>query len=272
MKKVIPFILILTSLFSFGFTYKTEQQTQPMLAIVIDDFGGYEEAGIETMLSIPEDITCAIMPNNENSLKHAQLAHNHNKEIILHMPMEASVYLPENWYGPNYIKNYDNKESVYSKLNKAFESVKYATGFNIHIGSGVCQHKEVVSHIYDYAKENNKFFLDSRTHEKTICEDVAKSKNIVYLGCDEFLEPQGANSYNTVKQHLKIATQVAKENGFAIAIGHVGNHGGENTAQAIKDSLTEIKNQGVKIVPLSKIYKSLQNKGHSSSIILMYSL
>ena len=259
MKKIIPFILILTTFFSLGFCFKQNNNPQPMLAIVIDDFGGYEEAGINTMLALPAEITCAVMPNNENSLKHALLAHENNKEVILHMPMEASVNLPQNWYGPNYIKNNDNKETVYKKLNSAFDSIKFAKGFNIHIGSGVCQHKDVVSHIYDYAKENNKFFLDSRTHEKTICEQVAQEKNVIYLGRDEFLEPKGINSYQTVKQHLGIATNLAKEKGYAIAIGHVGNHGGENTAKAISDSLEEIKNSGVKIVFLSKIYQSKVN-------------
>lgn len=260
MKKILPFILILSIIFSCGYTNKSEPSTKPMLAIVIDDFGGYEEAGISSMLSIPADITCAVMPNNENSLKHAQMAHDHNKEVILHMPMEAYVNLPTSWYGTNYIRSFDTKDMVYNKLNIAFESVKYAKGFNIHIGSGVCQHKDVVSYIYDYAKDNNKFFLDSRTHENTICEKVANSKNLVYLGRDEFLEPKGSNSYSTVKHHLQVATNLAKEKGFAIAIGHVGNHGGENTAKAIQDSLTEIKNQGVEIVPLSKIYKFLENK------------
>jgi len=263
MKKLIPFILILTSFFCFGFTFKNQELAKPMLAIVIDDFGGYEEAGVNTMLSINAPLTCAIMPNNENSLKHAKLAHANNKEIIVHMPMEASVSLPLSWYGPNFIRNFDNKETVYNKLNHAFDSVGQASGFNIHIGSGVCQHKDVVSYIYDYAKENNKFFLDSRTHEKTVCEQVANSKNIIYLGRDEFLEPKGSNSYNTVKEHLEIACNKAKEKGFAIAIGHVGNHGGENTAKAIKDFLPEIQKQGIEIVPLSKIHDMLKNKNQT---------
>ena len=55
----------------------------------------------------------------------------------------------------------------------------------------------------------------------------------------------------------------AKEKSFAIAIGHVGNHGGENTAKAIKDSLLYIKNQGIDIVPLSKIHDILKNKNQT---------
>ena len=47
MKKIIPFILIFSMFFTFGFSFKhnDKQLEKPMLAIVIDDFGGYEEAG-----------------------------------------------------------------------------------------------------------------------------------------------------------------------------------------------------------------------------------
>ncbi len=260
MKRLISIILIFTTFFSFGFKVKPKNEnSSPMLALVIDDFGGYDESGIDTMLAIDAPLTCAVMPNMENSLIHASKAYKANKEVILHMPMQASVNLPLSWYGPNFISNNDDCNQVFKKLDKAFESVKYAKGFNIHIGSGVCQNKTVMNYIYDYAKANNKFFLDSRTHEKTVCEKVANDKNIVYLGRDEFLEPKGSNAYNTVKEHLLIAANTAKEKGFAIAIGHVGTHGGENTAKAIQDNLQLIKDLGVKIVPLSTIYDKLKS-------------
>jgi len=260
MKKFIPFILILLSFFNFGFINNTDKkQSKPMLAIVIDDFGGYDESGLDSMLSINVPLTCAVMPNMENSLIHAEKAHLSNKEVILHMPMQASVNLPLNWYGPNYICNNESRESVFCKLDKAFDSIKYANGFNIHIGSGVCQQENVVNFIYDYAIEKNKFFLDSRTHGNTVCDKIANKRSVVYLGRDEFLEPKGHNSYETVKNHLLIAANTAIEKGYAIAIGHVGKHGGENTAKAIQDCLIAFKEMGIKIVPLSKIYKHLQN-------------
>ena len=114
-----------------------------------------------------------------------------------------------------------------------------------------------MNYIYNYAKNNDLFFLDSRTHIGTICQDVANENNIVYLGRDEFLEPNGNKSYQGVKHHLMVATNLAKEKGYAIAIGHVGIHGGENTAKAIKDSINEIENMDVEIVPLSELYHNL---------------
>ena len=228
-----------------------------MLAIVIDDFGGYEQGGVETMLSIDAPLTCAVMPNLENSLINSTKALEAGKEVIVHMPMQAHVSIPEMWYGTNYIKTGDTAEQVNHKLDTAFKSVKGAKGFNIHIGSGACQNIETMKHVYQYAKENNLFFLDSRTHERTVCQTVAEALDVVYLGRDEFLEPKGAKSYEGAKHHLKVACELAKEKGYAIAIGHVGNHGGESTARAIKDGIKDIEAMGVKIVPLSELYHNL---------------
>lgn len=228
-----------------------------MLAIIIDDFGSYDQSGVETMLSIDAPITCAIMPNVDNTQINVEQVKASGKEIIVHMPMEACVNLPQSWYGPAYIASSDSKEVVFNKLDQAFKNVDGAAGFNIHIGSGVCQNTKTMSYVYDYAKEKDVFFIDSRTHLNTLCEQVAGQKNILYLGRDEFLEPAGNRSYEGVKSHLLTGANLAKDRGYAIVIGHVGVHGGENTAKAIKDSIEDIKAMGVEIVPMSTLYKNL---------------
>lgn len=232
----------------------------PLMCIIIDDFGGFDQSGIDTMLEVDAPLTCAVMPNLENSEKHSQQILDAGKEVILHMPMQAHVTLPLSWYGTNYICTGDSKDTVNQKLETAFSSVKGAKGFNIHIGSGVCQDSETLDHIYDYAKQKNLPFVDSRTHMNTQCEKVAKQKNVLYLGRDEFLEPDGNKSFEGVYRHLMVGTSVAKEKGYSIVIGHVGAHGGENTAKAIQKAVKDIKAMGIKIVPLSELASYLEQK------------
>lgn len=232
----------------------------PLLAIVIDDFGGYDQSGVDTMLSIDAPITCAVMPHLENTRKNVEQIISSNKEVIIHMPMEACVNLPQHWYGKEYICNNETKDSTYKKLDNAFQNIPEAKGFNIHIGSGVCQNKNVVNNIYNYSIKNNLFFLDSRTHINTVCDSVARDNNCVYLGRDEFLEPDHNKSYSSVKNHIQIGVNTAKEKGYSIIIGHVGSHGGENTARAIKDSIESIKQQGVKIVSLGELNNELKKR------------
>lgn len=238
------------------------ETSSPKMAIIIDDFGGFDQSGVETMLKVDAPLTCAVMPNLDNSEKNSQQILDSGKEVILHMPMQAHVSLPLSWYGPNYICVGDSKETVNKKISKALETVKGAKGFNIHIGSGVCQDQQTLRNIYDFANEHNLFFVDSRTHMNTQCAKVANEKNILYLGRDEFLEPGGNKSYEGVFRHIMTGAEMAKTKGYAIIIGHVGSHGGENTAKAISDAVKHVKNMGIEIVPMSELVSSLkQSKG-----------
>lgn len=236
------------------------ETSSPKMAIIIDDFGGFDQSGVETMLSVDAPLTCAVMPNLENSEKNSKQILESGKEVILHMPMQAHVSLPLSWYGPNYISVGDSAETVNKKIDRALETVPGAKGFNIHIGSGVCQDKSTLEHIYNYAKNNNLFFVDSRTHMNTQCEKVANNNHVIYLGRDEFLEPGGNKSREGVYLHLMVGAELAKNKGHAIVIGHVGSHGGENTAKAISQAVSDIKNMGIEIVPMSALVETLKQE------------
>ena len=93
-------------------------KTVPKMCIVIDDFGSYDQSGVDLILSAPVPITCAVMPNVDNTEKNiAQIAGSRH-ELILHMPMESHVNLPESWYGPVFIRNYDTPEVAIKKLEE----------------------------------------------------------------------------------------------------------------------------------------------------------
>ena len=264
MKKfVFIFIFILLACMMFAPSMRPTKishagsDAKPMLALVIDDFGGYDRSGVETMLSIGAPLTCAVMPLCENSKEDATRAKEHGHEVILHMPMEAHIKLPDNWYGNICIRNYDNEENVTKKLDTAIESMGEVKGANIHIGSGVSRNPRLMKAIYDYMKRKNMFFLDSRTIVSNVCEEYCASNHMAYLGRDVFLEADKNKSYGAVLRNLQEACDKAKEQGYSVAIGHVGAEGGENTARAIRDMLPKIQEMGIEIVPLSKIYERI---------------
>lgn len=229
-----------------------------LMAIVIDDFGGYSRAGVDELLQSSVPITCAILPMTDNSLADFQAATESGKEVILHMPMQAHVNLPENWYGSIYIKNDDSTDVAIEKLEKALACFPNVKGFNIHIGSGASQNVELMKAMYDYANEHNLYFLDSRTILADKCEEACTMANSIYLGRDVFLEPEHNKSYSGVMERLNEAMQISKEKGYAIVIGHVGPEGGYNTARAIIDFAAQ--QNGIEIVPLSTIFDIVKNE------------
>lgn len=226
----------------------------PKLAIVIDDFG-QDRHGIKEMLSVKAPLTCAIMPEMEFSAVDAFEAHKFGHEVILHMPMEANVRLPRSWYGKLMIGVGDSTEHAAQLFEEALESVPFAVGANIHIGSGVSENKRLMTRILEIVKDRNMFFLDSLTSEKTVCKIVAEEVGAKLVTRDEFLEKTGSPSYDYAKKKLYSAYEKARTNGYAIVIGHVGPEGGTSTAKAISDFIAENKN--VQIVPLSEIVSEI---------------
>lgn len=265
MKKLISALVVSFFCVVYCLSFATKSETtvvaegKPMLAIVIDDFG-QSRLGVEEMLKVNCKLTCAVMPGLDYSEKDANLAHSNGHEIILHMPMEAYVKLPDSWYGPKVIRNYDTPEKAKQLLGECIEEIPHCVGVNIHIGSGVCLNKKLVKAILEETRDKGKYFLDSRTHEGSVCAEIAPATNTDFVKRDFFLEPTNAPNYLHAKNELLKACELAKKQGYAIAIGHVGPEGGVSTANAIKDALEEIEQQGVDVVPLSKIVNKLNYK------------
>ncbi|MBQ8425773.1 MAG: divergent polysaccharide deacetylase family protein [Clostridia bacterium] len=249
--------LIVTSAFSKNDNLTATNKSKYKMAIVIDDFGSYDQSGVQTLLNCPCTLTCAVLPNVDYTEQNIKDFSDKGHEIILHMPMQSHVNLPLDWYGPVFISSYDTPEKVYNKLNSCLKQFDNIKGFNIHIGSGVSRNKDLMKVIYNFAKENNLYFLDSRTIMTNATENACKETDSIYLGRDVFLEADKNRSYQGVCYRLYEGAEIAKQKGYSIVIGHVGAEGGENTAKAILDTLPKIKEMGIEIVPLSEIYNDL---------------
>ena len=249
-----PFFHISNTTFAENIDKPLIKKTAKM-CIVIDDFGSYDQAGVSKLAGASVPLTCAVLPFVDNSKQNAEFMKNGGHEIILHMPMESHVALPTSWYGPVFIKNTDTPETAIGKLEKCLAEFPGVKGFNVHIGSGVTQNKKLMTAIYNYAKEHNLFFLDSRTIETDATENACTETNSIYLGRDVFLEPNKNRSYSGVQNRLIEGANIALDKGYSIVIGHVGAEGGENTANAIIDTIPLLEKMGIQIVPLSEIYE-----------------
>lgn len=232
---------------------QAEESTQPArLAIIIDDFG-MDRRGVEEMLDVDAPLTIAVMPGMDFSTEDAEHAHAKGHEVILHMPMENSSYMPPEYYGPKVVRNNMTEEEAVQLVRECVNSIPHAVGMNIHMGTGVSRNEKLISAIMEEMKAQNKYFLDSKTIEETVCPKCAQETGVRFYLRDVFLEPSGRPSEQTAYNYIMEAGRIAKEKGSAIAIGHVGPVGEEKTANAIKNALKALKNQGVEVVPLSEL-------------------
>ena len=189
---------------------------KPQIAIVIDDFGANLNIGKKFIdLDIP--ITVAILPKLAYSIILAEYAQKKEKEIILHLPMEARD--PKHNPGPGAILTAMDEEDIRREIRRNLGEVPYTVGVNNHMGSKATTNSRVMRIVMDELKRENKFFIDSLTIKSSLGYKLAKEYKIPALKRDIFIDNEKNEDY--ILRQLEELVSIARENGYAVGIGHV---------------------------------------------------
>lgn len=244
-------LLLVSAVLFTNHTRPAAQETIPRgyLALVIDDFGNHGE-GTEAMVNLGIPLTAAVMPFLPFSRADADIAHRAGLEVIMHIPMEPIRGKPS-WLGPGAITCSLTCEEIKTRLLDGLAQLKWAVGMNNHMGSRAMQDSKVVKAVLELARQENLFFLDSRTTAAKVAMETADALSYPYLARDEFLD--GCKALSHIKKQLRKLGESALRKGYAIGIGHVGAEGGTVTARAIQEMYPEFIKQGVCLVYVSQI-------------------
>lgn len=225
------------------------QDIKGYVAIVIDDFGN---VGTDSnkMVEINRPLTCAIIPFLDHSKEAAELAHSHGHEVIIHLPMEPHKGDPK-WLGEKGITEKQTTKEIKDIVKEAIENIPYAVGLNNHMGSKATENQRIMEAIISVLSENRMYIIDSKTSPKSVVEKVAHQYNVPYLERMVFLDNK--KDVYSIKQQIRKLGDLALENKYAIAIGHVGPEGGEVTVRAIVEMIPELEEMGIRIVPASQL-------------------
>ncbi|MFZ5649167.1 MAG: divergent polysaccharide deacetylase family protein [Bacillota bacterium] len=229
--------------------FGTKEGKKAQVAIVIDDFGQYNTEGVKEILALDIPVTCAVMPNLENTRSHAEEAVKLGHEVIAHLPLEP-VRGKKKWLGPGSITTNMSEEEIKLLVGKDFDGVPNAVGFNNHMGSAVTANEKIMRAILQVALEKEFFVLDSKTTAKTKIPALSGEMGITYLERNVFLD-EVKNLEHVKKQLLKLSQEALKK-GKAIGIGHVGQ-GGKITARALEEMIPRMEEMGIEFVYLSEM-------------------
>jgi polysaccharide deacetylase 2 family uncharacterized protein YibQ len=223
-------------------------EREKQIFLVIDD-AGLDLYEVRRFLEIPVPMTFAVLPHLDmTAAVCAEIRRHPDKEIILHQPMEA--YNRERATGPGAIRNDTRPGEVRRILDRNLASVRGAVGMNNHMGSRVTENEVLMTEVLRYCREHNLFFLDSRTAYNSQVPRVAAREQMHLEGRDVFLDIQ--RDQETIRKAWESTVRKARDNGHAIAIGHVWS---AETAAAVRDSCQTLINQGYTFHKLSELYK-----------------
>ncbi|QNS14454.1 divergent polysaccharide deacetylase family protein [Mannheimia bovis] len=200
------------------------------IAIVIDDVG-YRVKEDREILSLPKEVSVAIIPFSPYATERAKEAYAQKRDILIHLPMQPkSKQLIE----ANSVKIGDSEEKIRKLIDSSRGQVPYAIGLNNHMGSGATSDPATMQYLMTVLKEQSLFFLDSKTIGSSVAAKTARQVGINTLERDIFLDD--SDLLSDVQKQFSQAIQYARKNGLAIVIGHPR----KNTISVLKQHLTQL--------------------------------
>lgn len=226
-----------------------ENQPGPTIAIIIDDMG-YHPAEETRLIRLEQPLTLAFLPFRPYTTRLAQMAHDHDKEIMLHAPMANTRLIN---LGPGGLSPDMDRQQLVQTLRRSLQSLPHVRGVNNHMGSLLTQMEEPMSWVMEELYNYPLYFVDSRTIASSVAGRVASDHDVPSLTRDVFLDHEPTEEF--VHRQFQLLIRKARENGTAIAIGHPY----EVTVAYLEQALPELDELGISIATVSGVWAIRNN-------------
>lgn len=235
--------LLICTLFSAQSNAQTSQ-----VAIVIDDMG-YRYTD-KHALTLPGAITYAFLPHTTYGKKLALQAKRSNHDVLIHVPMESEN---RKKLGPGALTSKMDEQAFSQSLSKSFAEIPFAIGINNHMGSYLTQLYQPMAWTMNFLKQNNLFFLDSKTSPHSKAQQAAIDYGVPVKARHIFLDNELTDQY--ISQQFQQLINFAQKHQTAIAIAHPH----PETVATLNKLIPTLKSHGIVLVPLSHLYQTSSN-------------
>jgi polysaccharide deacetylase 2 family uncharacterized protein YibQ len=223
----------------------------PTISIIIDDMGYRLKAGSRAV-NLSGDITYSFLPHTPYARQLSQLAHAQNKEVMLHLPMQAESGKK---LGPGGLTVDMTEQKFIEVLESSINSIPYVSGFNNHMGSLLTKDQLWMKKLMHKVAANKKlFFVDSKTTSESIALKIARAEGLQSTQRDIFIDHE--NSKKFILQQLEKLIKRARRKGTALAIAHPK----KTTLSVLEKWLPELEKRGIRLVFVSKLIRLQQQR------------
>lgn len=221
------------------------ENLRPRIAIIIDDLG-YERVAGERAIRLPGPLAYAVLPGTPRAKQLADKAHAAGKEVLLHLPLQAQNDREPAEPGALIL---DMSRSQFSTVfADSIESIPHVSGINSHRGSLLTRHPGHMRWLMDeIVNRGDLFFVDSYTTAESVALQIAREHDVPSMKRDVFLDPDP--SADTVEREFSRLKKIAREQGFAVGIGHPY----PVTLDFLEAALPALDDEGYDLVSLSEL-------------------
>ena len=233
--------------------FPTEQPDRlPAIALIIDDLGATTRPA-KRAIRLPGPVAVSFLPGGKHTSELAQLAHAHDKEVMLHLPMQA---LGQRSHRHASELMQDMPEQEFNEiLARNIARVPHVSGVNNHRGSLLTQQSESMTWLMQALHNHGElFFIDSRTTAQTVAADMALAYGVPTTSRNVFLDNEP--TLQAVRKQFRELLRRARTEGTALAIGHPH----PATLEVLAEELPRLAAQGIQLVPVSHLIQRQQER------------
>nr|WP_245230003.1 divergent polysaccharide deacetylase family protein [Thalassospira tepidiphila] len=219
---------------------------KPVIAIVIDD-AGLDQPRTAKTVDLPGPITISYLPYARDLQAQVNAARKAGHEVMLHMPMEPSSASVDP--GPHALLASYDRQTILNEMAWMLDRFDGYVGVNNHMGSKFTADPERMRVVMEVMKSRGLMFLDSRTSADSVGYSTASSFGVPAITRDIFIDD--ADDAAKIADMLARTENVARKQGFAIAIGHPR----DLTIGALHKWIPEIQAKGFVLVPITDVLR-----------------
>jgi polysaccharide deacetylase 2 family uncharacterized protein YibQ len=213
------------------------------LVIILDDIGYSAEAG-ERAVNLPGAVTYAVLPFTPHGQALARLAHASGKEVMLHAPMSNLAGMA---LGEGGLTLTLTEEEFIQTLRAAIADIPHVVGVNNHTGSELTAAEQPMQWVMRELKSQGLFFVDSMTTGNSVAEKVAIDNQVPALKRHVFLDNEATPE--AIDREFQRALSIARQQGFAVAIGHPY----PETLDYLEQAIGQLPAHNISLVPASTL-------------------
>ena len=226
---------------------ETTGTTGPAIAVIVDDFGYFNNRLVREFLALEVPFTVSVIPGLKHSETICRQAREAGKEVICHLPMEPEKDGGDQGEIP-LVRTAMSGREIERIVEKALESTPGVIGMNNHMGSKATADIRVMKSVMKVCRRKRLFFVDSYTTAKSVTAEAAEKVGVKTLRNDLFLDNKGED----VRENMRKIISIASRKGRVTAIMHVRR----GNADHLRWLAEEAEREGVRIIRLSDMMGS----------------
>ncbi|MDW7680525.1 MAG: divergent polysaccharide deacetylase family protein [bacterium] len=228
---------------------KNFQRATHKIAIIIDDFGYYNNQITQEFLELDYPINLSVIPGQKFSRSIAHAAVKNRKPVMVHLPMEAEEQAVEQ--NRFTIMTTMTDAEIVDRVQKALKAIPNAVALNNHMGSKATADRRVMDILFRELAQREIMFIDSRTTTKSVADQMAQQHQIRYHKRTIFLDGVENHSEDYIRNQLLKAAKIAERRGNVVVIGHPY----KETLAVLKQQLPLLEKRGIVVIPVTDLLK-----------------